>query len=180
MVRSPKERLSLLLFFPFFFFFLFFFIVFFISPLILSPLPLPLLIFIISERRKHKRRRERKGREKIYVTILTLCFLSHFLRLKEMTLHQSKKEMSLTLAPDQIRHQNHHHRSSFFFQFIAIISQLFLLFINCNKNALFFLLFLLLLPPIQSLRSNFQLLSSCFPILFIYIFGSNLSNHSCR
>lgn len=101
--------------FPFFSFSFFFFIVFFISPLILSPLPLPLLIFIISERRKHKRRRERKGREKIYVTILTLCFLSHFLRLKEMTLHQSKKEMSLTLAPDQIRHQNHRHRSSFFF-----------------------------------------------------------------
>lgn len=84
-----------------------------------------------------------------------------------MTLHQSKKEMSLTLALDEIRHQNHHHRSSFFFQFIAIISQLFLLFINCNKNALFFFfLFLLLLLPdsIASLQFpvTFQLLSNTF------------------
>lgn len=110
----PKECLSLLLLSSSFFFF----IVSFISP---SP-SLPLYSFLLSQRGNIRGGENGRGGEKIYATILTLCFLSHFLRLEEMTLHLSKKEMSLTLVPDRIRrHQNH--------QFFPSLS---LLFLSCS------------------------------------------------
>lgn len=109
----PKECLSLLLFSS-----SFFFIVSFISP---SP-SLPLYSFLLSQRGNTRGGENGRGGEKIYATILTLCFLSHFLRLEEMTLHLSKEEMSLTLVPDRIRrHQNH--------QFFPSLS---LLFLSCS------------------------------------------------
>lgn len=110
----PKECLSLLLLSSSFFFF----IVSFISP---SP-SLPLYSFLLSQRGNTRGGENGRGGEKIYATILTLCFLSHFLRLEEMTLHLSKEEMSLTLIPDRIRrHQNH--------QFFPSLS---LLFLSCS------------------------------------------------
>lgn len=110
----PKECLSLLLLSSSFFFF----IVSFISP---SP-SLPLYSFLLSQRGNTRGGENGRGGEKIYATILTLCFLSHFLRLEEMTLHLSKEEMSLTLVPDRIRrHQNH--------QFFPSLS---LLFLSCS------------------------------------------------
>lgn len=111
----PKECLSLLLLSSSFFFLLY--------PLY-PPLPpsLPLYSFLLSQRGNTRGEENGRGGEKIYATILTLCFLSHFLRLEEMTLHLSKEEMSLTLVPDRIRrHQNH--------QFFPSLS---LLFLSCS------------------------------------------------
>lgn len=156
----PKERLSLLLLCFFLSFFLF------LSHPLYSPSPLSLLIFIISER-KHKGRREKSTSTILnFVFSFPISFVS-----SEMTLHLSKKETSLTLVPDRIRNNIKIISSFFFFPpiyryyFSVILVVYKLQQATSNCNALF-------LSPIQSLRSNFQLLSTCFPILFIYIFGS--------
>lgn len=163
----PKECLSLLLLSSSFFFYCILYI-----PLSLPP---SLLIFIISER-KHKRRGEWKGRGK------NLRHNPHFVF--SIPFPSSRGNDTSPIEGGNVfntrsRSNQKTSKSSVFPQFIAIISQLFLLFINCNKHRTPFFL-LSSSPPIQSLRSNFQLLSSCFPVLFIYIFGPNLSNHSCR
>ena len=51
----------------------------------------------------------------------------------------------------------------YYFSVILVVYKLQQATSNCNA---------LFPPSIQSFRSNFQLLSTCFPILFIYIFGS--------
>lgn len=135
-------------------FFFFFFLLYPLYPLL--PPSLPLYSFLLSQRGNTRGGENGRGGEKIYATILTLCFLSHFLRLEEMTLHLSKKVFNTRSRSNQKTS-----KSSVFPQFIAIISQLFLLFINCNKHRTpFFLL---------SPRFNrFAPISSYFPAAFQY------------
>lgn len=145
----PKECLSLLLLSSSFFFYCILYI-----PL---SLPLSLLIFIISER-KHKRRGEWKGRGK------NLRHNPHFVF--SIPFPSSRGNDTSPIEGGNVfntrsRSNQKTSKSSVFPQFIAIISQLFLLFINCNKHRTpFFLL---------SPRFNrFAPISSYFPAAFQY------------
>lgn len=143
----PKECLSLLLLSSSFFL---------LYPLYPS-FPPSLLIFIISER-KHKRRGEWKGRGK------NLRHNPHFVFPSSRGNDTSPIEEGNVLNT-RSRSNQKTSKSSVFPQFIAIISQLFLLFINCNKHRTPF--FLLSSSPPDSIASlqfpvTFQLLSSTF------------------
>lgn len=139
------------------FFFFFFYCILYI-PLSLPP---SLLIFIISER-KHKRRGEWKGRGK------NLRHNPHFVF--SIPFPSSRGNDTSPIEEGNVlntrsRSNQKTSKSSVFPQFIAIISQLFLLFINCNKHRTPF--FLLSSSPPDSIASlqfpvTFQLLSSTF------------------
>lgn len=139
------------------FFFFFFYCILYI-PLSLPP---SLLIFIISER-KHKRRGEWKGRGK------NLRHNPHFVF--SIPFPSSRGNDTSPIEGGNVfntrsRSNQKTSKSSVFPQFIAIISQLFLLFINCNKHRTPF--FLLSCSPPDSIASlqfpvTFQLLSSTF------------------
>lgn len=149
----PKECLSLLLLSSSFFFYCILYI-----PLSLPP---SLLIFIISER-KHKKRGEWKGRGK------NLRHNPHFVF--SIPFPSSRGNDTSPIEGGNVfntrsRSNQKTSKSSVFPQFIAIISQLFLLFINCNKHRTPF--FLLSSSPPDSIASlqfpvTFQLLSSTF------------------
>lgn len=151
----PKECLSLLLLSSSFF------LLYPLYPPLPPSLPLSLLIFIISER-KHKRRGEWKGRGK------NLRHNPHFVF--SIPFPSSRGNDTSPIEEGNVlntrsRSNQKTSKSSVFPQFIAIISQLFLLFINCNKHRTPF--FLLSSSPPDSIASlqfpvTFQLLSSTF------------------